>query len=203
MSAGSRTVLSHVEHLLQVANNYEKDVFNGDQGFVRSISSGPPSSLTVGFPPAAGATEEGDERLVTYQGREVDELDLAWATTAHKAQGGEAKGVLLALAAAQRPLLSRRLLYTGLFALLSMWTNDSQQCCFGFWILTTSLHSHCRSHEGQRTPGGCEPAGTSVHSRRSDESQHATALPGAPIPVSSTNSWHPAAASTSGSGWPT
>ena len=108
---------------LQIANNYEKDVFNGDQGFVRSISSDSPSSMTVAFPPAAGAAEEGDERLVHYRGREVDELDLAWATTVHKAQGGEAKGVLLALAAAQRPLLSRRLLYTG-------------------WLLSSAKHVH-------------------------------------------------------------
>ena len=100
-------------HPLQIANNYEKDVFNGDQGFVCSISNSSPTSLTIAFPPAAGASEEANERLIDYDGREVDELDLAWATTVHKAQGGEAKGVLLALAAAQRPLLSRRLLYTG------------------------------------------------------------------------------------------
>ena len=98
---------------MQIANNYEKDVFNGDQGFVRSISSSSPASLMIGFPPSAGAADEGNERLVEYQGRDVDELDLAWATTVHKAQGGEAKGVLMALAAAHRPLLSRRLLYTG------------------------------------------------------------------------------------------
>ena len=107
---------------MQIANNYEKDVYNGDQGFVRSIASGSPNSLTVAFPPAAGAAEEGAERLVSFQGREVDELDLAWATTVHKAQGGEAKAVLLALAAAQRPLLSRRLLYTGLLTQLGILT---------------------------------------------------------------------------------
>ena len=110
-----RTFICH----MQIANNYDKDVFNGDQGFVRCISSASPASLTVAFPSSVGAGEEAHERLVQYEGRQVDELDLAWATTVHKAQGGEAKGVLLALAAAHRPLLSRRLVYTGASAVQS------------------------------------------------------------------------------------
>ena len=52
-------------------------------------------------------------RSVTYTVRELDELELAWATTVHKAQGGEVPVVVLALSVQYGPILSRRLLYTG------------------------------------------------------------------------------------------
>ena len=48
-----------------------------------------------------------------YVGAGLWELELAWATTVHKAQGSEARAVVLALAPSHRPLLTRRLLYTG------------------------------------------------------------------------------------------
>ena len=48
-----------------------------------------------------------------YAGAGLWELELAWATTVHKAQGSEARAVVLALAPSHRPLLTRRLLYTG------------------------------------------------------------------------------------------
>ncbi len=59
----------------------------------------------------ASAGEE--PRRVQYSGPELWELELAWATTVHKAQGSEARAVVLALAPSHRPLLTRRLLYTG------------------------------------------------------------------------------------------
>lgn len=102
---------------LQVVNDYEKDVFNGDQGFVTGVSTGTSPSMNVSFPPsssaASGSSTAGQERVIEYGGRDMDALDLAWATTVHKAQGGESKAVLLALSPTHRPLLSRRLLYTG------------------------------------------------------------------------------------------
>lgn len=52
-------------------------------------------------------------RDVVYKGAELGELQLAWASTVHKAQGSECPVVILALANMHRPLLSRRLLYTG------------------------------------------------------------------------------------------
>lgn len=44
---------------------------------------------------------------------QMDALELAWVTTVHKAQGGESHAVLMCLAPSHRPLLSRRLFYTG------------------------------------------------------------------------------------------
>ena len=48
-----------------------------------------------------------------YRSSGLWELDLAWATTVHKAQGGESPVVVLMLSNSHRPLLTRRLLYTG------------------------------------------------------------------------------------------
>lgn len=50
---------------------------------------------------------------VEYRASSLWELDLAWATTVHKAQGGECPVVVLMLSNAHKPLLTRRLLYTG------------------------------------------------------------------------------------------
>ena len=120
-SAGSLPVVT----LWQVVNDYDKDVFNGDQGFVREITTtGQSHCMTVAFPPSFASAAAGNgvaERLVEYKGRETDAMDLAWATTVHKAQGGESKAVLLALSPTHRPLLSRRLLYTGK---LTLWCHS-------------------------------------------------------------------------------
>ena len=48
-----------------------------------------------------------------YTGAELWEVELAWATTVHKAQGSESKAVIVVLSPAHRPLLTRRLFYTG------------------------------------------------------------------------------------------
>lgn len=62
-----------------------------------------------------GAGAGGKE--VTYVGPDLWELELAWVTTVHKAQGSESRAVVIALSPAHRPLLTRRLLYTGALAL--------------------------------------------------------------------------------------
>lgn len=54
------------------------------------------------------------KKLVEYRASALWELDMAWATTVHKSQGGESPVVVLLLANAHRPLLTRRLLYTAL-----------------------------------------------------------------------------------------
>ncbi len=90
------------DKVMQVANDYERDVFNGDLGLITAIDA-EEGTLTVSF--------EG--RAVEYGFGELDELVLAYATTIHKAQGSEYPVVVIPLATQHYAMLARNLLYTG------------------------------------------------------------------------------------------
>jgi exodeoxyribonuclease V alpha subunit len=89
------------DKVMQVENDYDKDVFNGDQGIVVEIDMAT-GELTVDF----------DGRRVAYSQGELDELALAYATTIHKSQGSEYPAVVIALATQHYPMLQRNLVYT-------------------------------------------------------------------------------------------
>ena len=91
------------DKVMQIDNDYEKEVFNGDIGFV--VASDPRvGTLSVSF--------EG--RIVHYTSDQLDSLLPAYATTIHKAQGSEYPAVVVVLAGAHYPMLARNLLYTAL-----------------------------------------------------------------------------------------
>jgi len=90
------------DKVMQVANDYDRDVFNGDLGLITGIDM-EEGALTVSF--------EG--RAVEYGFGELDELVLAYATTIHKAQGSEYPVVVIPLATQHYAMLARNLLYTG------------------------------------------------------------------------------------------
>ena len=90
------------DKVMQVANNYEREVFNGDLGLVAGLDVDE-GVLTASF----------DGRLVEYGFGELDELVLAYATTIHKAQGSEYPVVVIPLALQHYAMLARPLLYTG------------------------------------------------------------------------------------------
>jgi len=101
------------DRVLQRVNNYDKDVFNGDQG--RIIAVDPQQRrVSVKFPKVSGPIDADNEIIRDYQGMELSQLELAYAVTVHKAQGGEARHVVLAMSPQHGRLLTRRLLYTGL-----------------------------------------------------------------------------------------
>jgi exodeoxyribonuclease V alpha subunit len=87
---------------MQVENDYDKDVYNGDLGFVRAVD-----------PEAGEVLVEFDGREVAYGFGELDELILAYATTIHKSQGSEYPAVVIPLTTQHYPMLRRNLLYTG------------------------------------------------------------------------------------------
>ena len=91
------------DKVMQVANDYERDVFNGDLGVITGLDL-EESELTVSF----------DGREVTYGFGELDELVLAYATTIHKAQGSEYAAVVIPLTTQHYAMLARNLLYTGI-----------------------------------------------------------------------------------------
>jgi len=90
------------DKVMQVANDYERDVFNGDLGLITALDM-EDGTLTVSF--------EG--RAVEYGFGELDELVLAYAATIHKAQGSEYPVVVIPLATQHYAMLARNLLYTG------------------------------------------------------------------------------------------
>ncbi len=89
------------DKVMQVQNNYDKDVFNGDIGRLAGLDS-IDQSLTVDF--------EG--RRVDYDWGEADQLVLAYAVSVHKAQGSEFPAVVLPLVTSHYLMLQRNLLYT-------------------------------------------------------------------------------------------
>ena len=89
------------DKVIQTENDYDKDVFNGDIGQVTKIDP-IEKQLTVRF----------DQREVSYEFGELDELALAYAITIHKSQGSEFPAVVLPIATQQYALLQRNLLYT-------------------------------------------------------------------------------------------
>jgi exodeoxyribonuclease V alpha subunit len=98
-SGGTRYKLG--DKVMQIKNNYEKNVFNGDLGRIKIIDL-EEKSVSVSF----------DGRVVEYDVTELDELVLAYATTVHKSQGSEYKVVVAPIATQHYVMLQRNLLYT-------------------------------------------------------------------------------------------
>lgn len=97
---GAKILKVH-DKVMQIRNNYNKDVFNGDMGRITRIE------------------EEGrrvgvlfDGRRVDYKGAELDEITLAYAVSVHKAQGSEYPAVVIPIMTQHYLLLQRNLLYT-------------------------------------------------------------------------------------------
>ena len=91
------------DRVMQLKNNYDKDVYNGDMGHIVSIDR-EEQSLKVSF----------DGREVDYDGSDLDELTLSYATTIHKSQGSEFPIVVMPVLMAHFVMLQRNLIYTGI-----------------------------------------------------------------------------------------
>ena len=91
------------DRVMQLRNNYDKDVFNGDVGFVQEVQTAD-RSLVVLF----------DGKPVEYRAGDLDELTLAYATTIHKSQGSEYPAVIVLLHRQHFMMLQRNLLYTAI-----------------------------------------------------------------------------------------
>ncbi len=98
---GERAFRLH-DKVMQVRNNYDKDVFNGDMGRIVFLD-GTERTLSVSF----------DERVVPYDFDELDELTPAYAISIHKSQGSEYPAVVIPLMRQHYMLLQRNLVYTG------------------------------------------------------------------------------------------
>ena len=90
------------DKVIQMSNNYDKEIFNGDIGRILNIDGGD-RQIVVRF----------GKRELIYEFGELDELELAYAITIHKSQGSEFPVVVIPIAMQQYLLLQRNLLYTG------------------------------------------------------------------------------------------
>lgn len=91
------------DKVMQIKNNYDKEVFNGDIGLIKYVNI-KEKTLTVNF----------DGRNVVYKESELEELTLAYAITIHKSQGSEYPIVVMPVTLEHKVMLYRNLLYTGI-----------------------------------------------------------------------------------------
>ncbi|MCX7822289.1 MAG: ATP-dependent RecD-like DNA helicase [Syntrophobacterales bacterium] len=91
------------DRVMQIQNNYEKDVYNGDLGIVRFIDI-EYQEVTVDF----------YGKRVTYDFSELEELTLAYAISIHKSQGGEYQAVIIPVVTQHYVMLRRNLIYTAI-----------------------------------------------------------------------------------------
>lgn len=91
------------DKVMQIRNNYEKEIFNGDIGTVESVDL-QERMLKVNF----------DQHIIEYEASELDELVHAYATTIHKAQGSEYPIVVMPVLMNHYVMLQRNLIYTGI-----------------------------------------------------------------------------------------
>ena len=90
------------DKVMQIKNDYDKEVFNGDIGEVSDVNL-EDRELTVTF----------DNRSIVYDSSELDELVLAYAATIHKSQGSEYPVVVMPILMTHYVMLQRNLVYTG------------------------------------------------------------------------------------------
>lgn len=113
------TIFREGDKVMQVKNNYQlsweqrsasgrifdtgSGIFNGDMGIVTKINN-TTNYIEVVF---------DDDRYVTYDTKQAEELELAYAITIHKSQGSEYPAVIMPLVSGVQMLMTRNLLYTG------------------------------------------------------------------------------------------
>ncbi|MCK4645598.1 MAG: ATP-dependent RecD-like DNA helicase [Candidatus Aminicenantes bacterium] len=99
---GNREIREH-DKVMQVRNNYEKEVFNGDIGMVAYVDR---NSYRVGV--------EFYGRTLVYERNEMDDITIAYAISVHKSQGSEYQAVVMPLLTQHYIMLQRNLFYTAL-----------------------------------------------------------------------------------------
>jgi len=102
LRAGDR-VFRHGDRVIQLRNNYDKDVFNGSIGRILAIDSDK-ARITVAF----------EETRADYDLAELDELGLAYAISVHKSQGSQYRAIVMPIHSSHYLMLRRNLLYTAI-----------------------------------------------------------------------------------------
>ncbi len=101
---GTYELFRRGDKVMQMRNDYNKGVFNGNIGHIVDLENGPEPVIMVDF----------DDHQVHYAGEELNDLALAYAITVHKAQGSEFPVVIMPVCWSQRAPVTRNLVYTAL-----------------------------------------------------------------------------------------
>jgi exodeoxyribonuclease V alpha subunit len=105
VTVGETDVFRVGDKVIQTRNNYDKDVFNGDLGFVRAIRVVQKKvEMDVAF----------DDRIVRLEDEDIDDLSLCYSMTVHKSQGSEFSLVIIPMFSAYYSMLDRNLFYTAI-----------------------------------------------------------------------------------------
>ena len=99
------------DKVIQNINNYEKDVFNGDIGIVERIAT--EVDEETDYKHTVTYCRINDE-IVPYVDQEIQQIELAYAITVHKSQGGQAPIVIMPVSTSHYIMLARNLIYTGI-----------------------------------------------------------------------------------------
>lgn len=110
LNSNTKVFTEHHEHryyvgdkVIQMVNNYDKEIFNGDIGIIQQIHN-KSKTITIQF----------DTKTVEYKQSGLKEISLAYAITIHKSQGSEYPVVVIPLALEHKRLLAKNLLYTAI-----------------------------------------------------------------------------------------
>lgn len=125
---------------MQLKNDYQKEVFNGDMGIVTLVNM-EDRTLTVDF----------DGKSVEYESSELDELSLSYATTIHKSQGSEYPIVIIPVHFTNYVMLQRNLIYTAVTCQEDMHSHWHSQ---GTVVCRQPKHCHPAQHPTQGTATG-------------------------------------------------
>ena len=138
------------DKVMQIRNNYDKEVFNGDIGTVQSIDL-EERTLTILF----------DDRMVEYDVTELDEIVLAYATTVHKAQGAEYPVVVMPVMMTHFAMLQRNLLYTGVTRAKKILVLVGQKKAVGYCVRNVTVDKR-NTLLAERLAGKVPQSSTSV-----------------------------------------
>ena len=119
------------DRVIQINNDYDNEVFNGDIGWVETAGAG---GVSVAF----------DGRIIAYTGELLRNLTLAWAISIHKSQGSEYQAVIIVIHKSHRLMLQRNILYTAI-------TRARSFCCLidSPWAIETAVR--CRDDDARHT----------------------------------------------------
>ena len=144
---------------MQVRNNYDKEIFNGDIGYIEKIDM-MERKLTIRF----------DEREAEYDASELDELVLAYATPVHKAQGAEYPIVVMPILMTHFAMLQRNLLYTGVTRARKALVLIGQRKAIGYCVRNGTAGQRntllAQRLAGQVVPDAAPAYGNAAGSRR-------------------------------------